>query len=104
MTYDALVLFLYISGLHNTDGDFEGEPDGVQVRLVQLHEEALQVLAQDVCLLRRARWYSLPGDASRLGFETLLNICVEVFVEMGILSSRATNLTLLCALTNLGPV
>ena len=43
----------------------------------------------------------LTRGTNRHRFETLLNMCVEVFVEMSMLSSRATINTDSCALTKL---
>ncbi len=56
--YDAIVLFFSVQRPPKHGWRLRGR--ACQVRHVELHEEALRVLAQDVCLPRRARRYSVP--------------------------------------------
>ncbi len=97
--YDAIVLFLQLNGLHNIDGDDEGEPEIFRPALIQLMQKLSGCKHMMFIYLGAHAGIPHQGGASRHRLETLLDACVEVFVGLGFLSSRARVFADQCTLT-----
>ena len=99
--FDAIVLFLQIDGLHNTDGDYEGEPERFTAAMFELVGRLSAHQCQHKMYIDLGSPPGIPYQrgTNRHIFEVLLDMCVEVFVELGFLSSRAKAFADQCTLT-----
>ena len=99
-----MVLFLQLNGLHSLDGDYEGEPERFRSALIQFTRRLSGCKHKMYIYLCAPPGSPYQGGPNRYRFETLLDVCVEVFTELGFLSSRAKVFSGQCTLTKTGAV
>ena len=92
-------MFLQINGLHNTDGDYEGEPERFRSAMFEFVGRLSGYQHKMYIYVGAPPGIPYQRGTSRHRFEVLLDMCVEVFVELGFLSPRAKALADQCTLT-----
>ncbi len=99
--HHAIVVFLQINGLHITDGDYEGEPERLRAAMFEFVGRLSAHQCQHKMYIDLGSPPGIPYQrgTNRHIFEVLLDMCVEVFVELGFLSSRAKAFADQCTLT-----